>query len=642
VVRDIYGTFEAIIDRLLKEKKGDVIRKMVNDLMTEDLKKTIAAGREDLQKEELNNMGEELRQLKSDFQTREAAWEEKFEVTIELKKSQEELWSTLDERCKALETRANAVETDFAQKKELDARMDAVFQEFDSMRDTVSKASTTVEDFVARFEALEKTCRETYVTTAMLEEALGKANMALEAAKEEQKKAEQQMREDLASKVDLQKVADVAKDKLNELHDELKATSEALTQLKTHVEASERAAAENFSTKKELEASQQAQSETIGSSINEIKKHCSHLEETCATKESLEAETTKRNGEAAKNEEKDARISESLASAGKRLEDLEVFLNDSKEKQWATQQDVDEIAKKHSAAAAEDVNCKAELKQLEDDLETERQRLQQLMRHQQTSHQELTQLTELLHKMKQQATDTVHVLHEAQDKIDENAKKGEASTKALEGRTEALEATSNELHANLEALSGDLANYMEYNRAEGERLREHSTHCYLEQIDKALHLNNSLGKLRGDHDELKEKVIKLPPLVSSNQNSGLPALPPPARSGSHGSNNSGGGGGGGFAVANNNSSNNSNNASNGTPAMVLDGCEPSRPPHQGTDPTSTTSTVGQPDSDIKNPTRDGTQADDPQASSDRNPEPKPQEGPPLQGPMDIADAQHRG
>merc|ERR1712032_962615 len=65
------------------------------------------------------------------------------------------------------------------------------------------------------------------------------------------------------------------------------------------------------------------------------------------------------------------------------------------------------------------------------------------------------------------------------------------------------------------ALREEFTSHAEFQRAESERLRHHSTQRYFEQMDKALNLHRSLAEIEVGHKELNETVssIKLPPVA---------------------------------------------------------------------------------------------------------------------------------
>jgi len=503
VVREIVGIFEGLLDRLLVEKKGDVLRAMVAELMTEDLAATLAVGRDQLKKQELGHITEELARLRTEFQEREVAWEQRFDITTELKDSHDDLWTTLDGRCKDIEHRLGSVETDFVQSTELNARMQAVTDEFDSLRGSVSSNTSSVDGVLQQFSGLDKHCRENFVTAATLEDRASKMDANRQEIREHMDTTLDEFRSDFARKSELQQAQTTQAERFRQLTSEVFEVSQDVDLLKTQLKKDQCTNSEMFATKVEQQTAISRVRKEREDTATELREMLKALEGVTATKQAVAQDQRAKSKEIAEVAGRATRILEQLDSVGQRVVTMEAFLNSTKEKSWATQQDVEELAQRHAARAATAVDPKETIAQLRREFEEERERLRQNTRQQQSSRKDINELSDTLHTVKRQSHESQKQLCDVRDGVEGHASRQEEHRQRLQTENAELRHKQRDLEMLFHSVRDDLSSHVESQKVEGERLRDHSTHRYLEQMDKALAMHSSL-------DQLKATVVKLP------------------------------------------------------------------------------------------------------------------------------------
>jgi len=112
--------------------------------------------------------------------------------------------------------------------------------------------------------------------------------------------------------------------------------------------------------------------------------------------------------------------------------------------------------------------------------------------------------------VKRSATDSLKQCSEMEDMV-KGAVDKEAEARKKE-RTEFVELRHK--HTTLEelvkSLRDEFSSHVAMQKSQDEKLRDHSTRRYMEQIDRALALHKTVGDLEQGHRELKDTVVKLP------------------------------------------------------------------------------------------------------------------------------------
>jgi chromosome segregation ATPase len=508
VVRDIVGIFESLLDRLLFEKKNDTIRTIVAELVTEDVSATIAAGREQLKRQELGHISSELGRLRMELREAEAVWEERFRVTSELRDSQDDLWVTLDERCRGSESRLGVLEREFVHGSELDARLKAVTEEMDSLRDTVSANKAKVDKAFGSFDNFQTHCKEHFLTKAMLDSMEQRVDKSLENFRAHVDTVTQDLRSDCAPKSELADLKLEHDDRIRHMSSELFHVTQDVDLLKTQLKKDQRDNASIFATKLEQKAVIDNLTNKKEAMESHFLKIFDQLEASAATKEAFEVEQKRQEEKHGSILEKVTDTSKSFEAMTSRLANLETLCSGTHS--WATKDYVDEVAEERANKVARELSEKHTIAQLRRDFEEERERLRQQTRQQQNTRKDLNDLSEVVHGVKRQSLDVTKQLGGLTERMDRVvSNEADHWQKVLSDSAE-LRHGQSDLDRFCQALRDELKGHIKFQEAEGEKLRQHSTERYLEQMDKALLLNTNLGKLESVHKELRDTVTKLP------------------------------------------------------------------------------------------------------------------------------------
>jgi len=506
VVRDIVGVFESLLDRLLVEKKHDTLRTIVAELLTEDIAATIASGREQLKRQELGHIVTELGRLRTELRETSTSWEERFRVTGELRDSQDDLWATLDERCKGIESRLAVVEREFVHGSELDARLKAVAEEFDSLRDTVSTNKAKVDRSLESFDSFQNQCRETFVSKTSWDNAELRLEKSMESLRGHVDTALQDLRNDCAQRSEVADLQASHDKRLEQVSSNLFHVSQDVDLLKTQLKKDQRQNSEIFATKLEQQLMVTKLTEKKDEMDKELRQILKQLEESSVPKSTFEVEQKKHEERHKGVMEKATDATEALTVVNRRVETLEKLCECS----WATREYVDEVSEKQAMKVANAISEKETIAQLRREFEEERERIRQQTRQQQGTRKDLNDLSETVHGVKRQTLDATKQLGNLAERM-ERIVNGEADNRhKLLSESAELRHNHSDLELLLHTLRDELTSHIEHQRAEGDRLRQHSTQRYLEQMDKALALNSTVGKLETGHKELKEVVTKLP------------------------------------------------------------------------------------------------------------------------------------
>jgi chromosome segregation ATPase len=511
VVREIVGIFESLLDRLLMEKKQDTIRGMVAELMTEDLAATIADAHAQLKTQEMGHIVEEIKRLRAEVRDGEAIWEDRFRVTAELRDSQDDLWTTIDERCRIIESRTAAVENGFARRDELEGHVTSILSETEECRQRIGKLEGRIDEKGDQLAGVKVYMQDNFVTRADVNDMESRSANAVKDVLQQSTAKVQQLRKQTPSL---------------EAHAELKASYEEhakttrstffdVTQrmdlLTTQQSRDQRYANETFSTKMDhAKATKDAKDEVAGLAAS-TRATIDNLEAQSATKKALEDATVVL-------QKRLLDVGSTLQAVTRGFDKTALDVQELRETKsnLATRAYASEVASQFAHEVAEKCSEKDAIALLRREFEEERERLRQTVRQQQHSRKDINETINDVHDLRTKTDDlqrSCDGLQEQVVQVDERVvSDGNTVKVALDKQSQ----DHSDLRVRAESLRDELVSYIKKQRSESDKLKEHSTQCYLEQIDKALNIQTKLNKVECDHAELNKTVrdIKLPKVAA--------------------------------------------------------------------------------------------------------------------------------
>lgn len=263
-----------------------------------------------------------------------------------------------------------------------------------------------------------------------------------------------------------------------------------------------------FATKTEARNDASKITHLVDAVEERLTKSLDRLEATSATKQALESTNIESHNMCEQLERTIMINSSGLRETTTSLRALESRCDTT----LATRDYVFEVAKKIAHQVATECDEKEEIAQLRREFEEERERLRQNVRQQQHTRKDLNGTIEEVHDIRlknsaleKQCSEIATDLQGLDGREAEHWDKGQMLAAKHKQTQEDLEVF-------YKALREDFVSHREYQKSESEKLRHHSTQCYLEQMDKALGLHHSLEKIEMGHKELNDTVrsIKLP------------------------------------------------------------------------------------------------------------------------------------
>jgi len=510
VVRELVGIFESLLDRLLIEKKQDTLRTLVAELVTEDTLKVMATSREQLKQMELGHITRELERLGLEGREREQTWEERFIITRELRDSQDDLYATLDERCRGIEARLTGVEQNKVERTDMDERFQQKLDEGQAFRNEVTRIRDRVE--VAHNQLAEQQRQTTHnfpsrIELAKVEEQLSNEMSAI---KTSITSGLQELRDYASAKTDLQSTK-------TELHERLVTVDQKLLDAAQGIEKCDKAlkdAQDNcqavYCTKTTQEENRSKSKKEADEITTTVCKRLDDLEATKATKTDAEEMKKSLTLSIAELNQTTAKLS---TSADRTLGTL-VALDQRVEQTFATRAYVDDSAKNLVEEVVQRSDTREELGRLWKDFDSERERLRQSVRQQQNARKDLNDAIEDIQSLRTGAVEVVkrcELLDNSFTEVDTR------ETSHWDQGQEALrqqKQSHDDLNVFYKALRDEFVSHKEFQKNESESVKSHSTMCYLEQMDKALNLTESVEKVVRQHRELNDSIKSnsLPPI----------------------------------------------------------------------------------------------------------------------------------
>mmetsp|Transcript_36301 Transcript_36301/g.104473 ORF Transcript_36301/g.104473 Transcript_36301/m.104473 type:complete len:952 (+) Transcript_36301:75-2930(+) len=506
VVRDIVGTFEGLLDRLLLEKKHGTVRNMVAELMTEDISKTIATGQEQLKNKELGHLNREIARLQTELADMEARWDQRYGVHDERHEQQAKTAVAADDRHRELDARVAVTEKDYVRRTQLDERMKAVTEEFHDLRTYIQKNRASIDKALQEVAEFEEYAKSNFALRSFVEEVRTESGKAVGDLREHTDRGLDGLRERCATVVQVTELKAEHDRRLNALREELDEAKSGLSKLSAEFVQEQHDTRATYATKVEL----QTASKTLATQQEELerslRKSFDELDAKAAEKVVVEqlAADTKRSTE---------EINSKLSAHDASLIDVSGHVSkiqDLCDATLATREYALGVAVEQARKAANEADDTQEIAQLRREFEEERERLRLQVRQQQTTRKDLNDAQELLHGVKRMAADSLKQCTDMEDMV-----KGTVDKEVEARKKERVEMVElRQRHTTLEEvvknLRQELSSHVVYQQAKDDKLRDHSTQRYLEQIDRALALSKSVGTLEQEHRDLKDTVVKLP------------------------------------------------------------------------------------------------------------------------------------
>lgn len=502
VVRELVGIFESLLDRLLIEKKHDTIRTMVAELLTEDMQQVMATSRDQLKQKELGHITRELERLGLEAKEREQSWQDRFLITQELRDSQDDLYATLDERCRGIEGRLVSLEQNSVQRSELDQRFQHKVDEVKELRQQVDGHRGRVEDVSSQLAQQQRECAENFLTRGELVDYQKQVVTDISGCHEKISSGLKELREDSVTKAVLNSTKTELDERLSSLDKQMTQATQSISSAETALQKAESYSQDSYCTKVVSdERFSKLQSEAIETNAK-VQKCLSDLEDGKATKKELEEVSTSvgtsltdLNQSVGKHTTDVDRISGSLVSLEERLDQT-----------YATRVYVDNKSKTLVEEVVQRSDTREELGKLWKELEAERERLRQTDRLQRDTRNDLNGALDDIQGLRNRSVE----LAKRSDTLDTAVNQVDARENThWESGQESLRSQKqdhDDLGVFYKALRDEFMANKEYHSIEAERLKKHSTMCYMEQIDKALNLTESVARC--------EKQLKLPALGS--------------------------------------------------------------------------------------------------------------------------------
>ncbi|CAE8588550.1 unnamed protein product [Polarella glacialis] len=489
VVREIVGIFDALLDRLLIDKKQDTLRNMVVELMTEDISSLIASGREQLKQQELGFIIDEMGRLNQKIQHSENTWEKRFLVTGELGQALDDTRSSMDQRCASLEDRLRALERDSLPRVELAASLKEVSRECNDGLRKISEVLAKDDETSKLVKSLQDMCHSSLAPRLLVEQAEARVVVKIERAGDDLKKSLDDLRGQVALEARV-KDLELAHDKKLKVHEG------------HHVEAKSGIAAVEDTMKKLSKFSQtcaskvyvEERAEKLDNSKRDLEKSINLRIDKLDSVKATRAELEEVNVTYAKHVTNLKEAGEKLSSDYCELTATTNALQTTNST-LATKEYAYEVANKLAHEVVTSCGEKEEVAALRREFAEERERVRQSVRQQQHNRQDINGTIGELQEVRVRGSAHEKKCRELLERIGSlESREGdhwERNQHTLSSQVKSQQ----DLTDMCKLLHQELTTHTEAQNQESERLRDQTTHRYLEQMDKALGLQGGIDKL---------------------------------------------------------------------------------------------------------------------------------------------------
>jgi len=511
-VKDIVGIFESLMDRLLIEKKGSTLKQMVVELMTDDIANTIATGQDQLKQREIAYLIEEMARLREAVRDNDATWEQRFVVTEELGQAIENLHSDMDDRFQQGDARVARFEQDCVRWEQLDDHLLDITKEIKVGVLALEENTRQDSETSGLLSNLQRLCEESLATKDEMAQAQAKAEKTVRKTEEKMTALIEGLRKASAKETRVQDLEDSIEDKLKitshklfEAHRDISANTAAITKATKYSQ-------DTYATKKQVQDDFSAVRAEAKTANDEITAELENLTKTKAEKTDLDDTNQLFRARVKELHEANLTMSNGLQELVSSVASLQAAFPNLATKDYSL-----EVARKCAEELMTNNSEKEEIAGLRREFAEERERVRASVRQNQHNRKDLNSTIEEVNDLRVKGSKMEQHCRSLEEKltalVDKEGEHWEKSQHTLLGQVK----NHQDLSTLCNALREELAEHTERQRQESERLRDQTTLRYLEQLDKALHLNSGLDSLHESHKQLHETVrtIHLPTIAGA-------------------------------------------------------------------------------------------------------------------------------
>lgn len=504
-VHEIVGIFETLIDRLLIEKKHTVIQDMVAQLVTEDIQEVIAGGREGLKRQELGLLTEGHRKIREDMRSAETSWQKRFEITQELKENLAELTTEMDTHFHSTDGRLSSVEKMLVPRTEVEIRLNAVVNDLQGVHQRLASMTEGITETQQQIADLRNESEEKFATKLHLKDAEKRLNDSLATCKKEMDGGLKALRDHCAAKADVEKNFQEHQNKIQANETGLAAAKKDIAEVSTDLFEARRYSEETYATKVESEKKITALKEEMRQTHVELRAELQDIDERKATKKALDDAVGQLTETLNKTRDTLKTTTEGLERTTDNLKTLEKNC-DTK---LATKESVEGLEIKIEKDLKDMEAAKAEIEGLSLEVETERDRLRKCFKQQQHSRVDLNQAIDQMQELKAMKEDFDRHRGITEERVALlDVREAEHWEEMQADRLQLKQAVA-DLEVNHTQLHDGFQKHVSVQQKDSDKLKEYSTKCFMEQMDRALALNTSVKSIRGETQEVKKTVKEL-------------------------------------------------------------------------------------------------------------------------------------
>eukprot|EP00746_Dinoflagellata_sp_MGD_P166096 gnl/MRDRNA2_/MRDRNA2_95778_c0_seq1.p1 gnl/MRDRNA2_/MRDRNA2_95778_c0~~gnl/MRDRNA2_/MRDRNA2_95778_c0_seq1.p1 ORF type:complete len:647 (+),score=194.43 gnl/MRDRNA2_/MRDRNA2_95778_c0_seq1:93-2033(+) len=504
-VHEIVGIFETLIDRLLIEKKHNVIRDMVAQLVTEDISEVIAGGREGLKRQELGLLTEGHRKIREDMRNAETAWQKRFEITQELKENLAELTAEMDTHFHSTDGRLSSVEKDLVPRTEVEIRLNAVVNDLQGVHQRLSALTEGISETQQQIADLRNESEEKFATKLHLKDAEKRLNDTLSTAKQETDTALKALRDHCAAKADVATVFQEHQKTLETLDKGLTGAKSQIAEVSTDLFEARRYSEETYATKVQSEKKISSLKQEMQNTHIELRADLHSIEEQKATKKALDDAV----GQLTQTLDKTRDTLKTTTGGLERTTDNLTKLANHCDATLATKERVEDLGSKLEKDLKDMETAKAEIEGLSLEVETERDRLRKCFRQQQHSRVDLNQAIDQMQELKAMKEDFDRHRGITEDRVALlDVREAEHWEEMQADRLQLKQAVA-DLEVNHAQLHDGFQKHVTAQQLDSKKLKEYSTQRYLEQMDRALALQASVKSIRSETQDVKKNMKEI-------------------------------------------------------------------------------------------------------------------------------------
>ncbi|CAE7627277.1 LAMB1, partial [Symbiodinium pilosum] len=500
-IRDIVGIFESLLDRLLIEKKTETIRSMVVEFMTEDISATIAAGQEELKEQEIGHVLQDVRDLRSQMNGTEQAWEQRFDQVGELERALNSSNAESSNRFASLEARLRELEGTSVRHNALDLVLKDIAQDKENKTADISELFAKDEDTQRHLAELQHAVSSSLATKKELHEATQQVLDDMHHSSDEVTETLKELQSNVAWRTDVEDLDLRQRQKVTAVLSEVHKAQEGLKELGERFDAAQQQNHEVFARNVQVREMFSQYGELMEDLEKRLTEEQRKLDQQKVEKQDLQDKMSSVYGRMEELKVADEHISNGLRELAGMVTDLQAHTAD-----MATRGYAEEVARKYADEVVRASTEKEEIDALRRDFIEEQERIRANVRQQQNNRRDLNAAIEELNDLRAKSVKVDKRCNSLEEGISSLKKQEAENWDTMQDTLNSQAHTYEDLKNTCEALRLELNEHAEKQQTEGERLRDQSTRQYLEQLDKALELQGKLNKLQLSHQELDATV----------------------------------------------------------------------------------------------------------------------------------------